>query len=68
MSAIRFVARGSCLIGLTVLLAGCIIAPRGGYHDGYSEGYYDRAHHRYYHDHEWHQCHDRDDRDDRYCR
>jgi len=57
MSAIRFVARGSCLISLVVLLAGCVIAPRGGYH----EGYYDRQHHRYYHDHDWHQCRDRDD-------
>jgi hypothetical protein len=58
MSAIRFVARGSCLITLIALLAGCVIAPgpRGGYH----EGYYDRAHHRYWHDNGWHDCHEHD--------
>jgi len=25
------------------------------------EGYWDRDHHRYYHEHEWHDCGDRDD-------
>jgi len=30
------------------------------------EGYYDRPHHRWYHDHAWHDCGDRD-RDD-HCR
>jgi len=65
MSAIRYIARGSCLISLIALLAGCVIAPRGD--DGYREGYYDAPHHRYWHDHEWHDC-DRDhDRDDRHC-
>jgi hypothetical protein len=57
MSAIRIIARGGCLIALSVLLAGCIIAP--------PDGGYDRDHHRYYQDHRWHQCGDRDDRDDR---
>ncbi|HEV2268560.1 MAG TPA: hypothetical protein VGR92_03805 [Steroidobacteraceae bacterium] len=57
MSAIRFIARSSCLISLIALLAGCVIVPRGGYH----EGYYDRPHHRYWHDNGWHDCHDRDD-------
>jgi hypothetical protein len=60
MSVIQYIARGSCLISLAVLLAGCVLAPR--------EGYYDRHHHRYYHDHSWHQCRDRDDRDDSHCR
>ena len=54
MSVIRPIARGSCLIARIALLAGCIVAPRGG--SGYHEGYYDRAHHRYWHDNGWHQC------------
>jgi hypothetical protein len=63
MSAIRFIARTSCLISAAALLAGCVIAPR--------DGYYDRDHHRYYQDHRWHDCRDRDDRGDRddpHCR
>ena len=59
MSAIKLIARGSVLISLISVLAGCIIAPD----HGPREGYYDRPHHRYYHDHGWHDCHDRDD----YC-
>jgi hypothetical protein len=70
MSPIGHLARGSCLIGLTALLAGCVLAPP-------PEGYYDRGHDRYYHDHAWHDCRDRGgdrgygrDRDDRdeHCR
>ena len=66
MSAIRYIARGSCLIGLIFMLGGCIIAPPPGegYHEGYHEGYYDRDHHRWWHNHGWHDC----DRDDRHCR
>lgn len=58
MSAMRHFVRGSCLISLIVLLSGCIFAPRGGpgYRAGYREGYYDSAHHRYWHDNGWHQC------------
>ena len=52
MSAIRYIARGSCVITLIALLAGCVIAPRGGYH----EGYYDHAHHRWWHSNGWHDC------------
>jgi hypothetical protein len=59
MSAIGYIARVSCLASLISLLAGCVIAPAP------RDGYYDRPPHRYYHDHEWHQCGDRDDRDDR---
>jgi hypothetical protein len=33
------------------MLAGCVVVP---------EGYYDRDHHRYYHDRHWHACVDRD--------
>jgi hypothetical protein len=58
MSALRYIARGSSLVCLIALLAGCVIAPAP------REGYYDRPHHRYYHDHDWHECHEHD----RYCR
>jgi len=40
------------------LAAGCVIAPREG---PYHEGYYDRDHHRYYHENGWHECGDRDE-------
>lgn len=63
MSALKYIVRGSCLLSLLALLAGCVIAPAP--HEGYREGYYDRPHHRYWHDHEWHECHDRGDRGDR---
>jgi len=52
MSGKRRIALGSCLLGMIVLVAGCVIAPR--------EGYYDRNHHRYYHAHAWHACIDND--------
>lgn len=57
MSTIGLIARSSCLVSLTALLAGCVIAPRDGYHD--------RQHDRYDRDHRWHDCRDRGDRDDR---
>jgi hypothetical protein len=40
---------GGCLLALVVMLvSGCVIGPR--------EGYYDHAHHRYWHNHGWHAC------------
>ena len=77
MSAIRFIARASCLLSLISVLAGCVVAPAGpreGYYDRDHhryyreeprEGYYDRDRHRYYREHRWHECHDEDDA---YCR
>jgi hypothetical protein len=53
MSAIRYIARGSCLITMIALLAGCVIAPA---HGGYHEGYYDHSHHRWWHNNGWHDC------------
>jgi len=49
---------GSLLLGMAVISAGCVVAGPG---DGYREGYYDRDHHRYYHEHVWVNCGDRDD-------
>ena len=42
------IAIGSLLLGIALLSAGCVIAPR--------EGYYDHDHHRYYHERNWVQC------------
>jgi hypothetical protein len=47
------VVPSSLLLGLIGLsLSGCVVEPR--------EGYYDRDHHRYYHEHRWRECGDRD--------
>ncbi len=45
-------ARG-CLLGLIVFAAACVVVPR--------EGFYDRDHHRYYHEHAWHDCGEHDE-------
>jgi hypothetical protein len=41
------------LLGVVFLAPGCVVEPR--------EGYYDRDHHRWYHEHGWHDCGDRDE-------
>jgi hypothetical protein len=53
MKNTKLIAARSCLLGLIVFASACVVAPR--------EGYWDRDHHRYYHEHEWHDCGDRDD-------
>jgi hypothetical protein len=40
--------KGSFLIGLIAFASGCVVEPR--------EGYWDRDHHRWYHEHGWHDC------------
>jgi len=50
------IAKSSFLLGVFSLVLGCVVAPR--------EGYYDRDHHRYYHENAWHECGDHD----QYCR
>jgi hypothetical protein len=58
MKSIKPVAFGSCLLSVLVMfLSGCVIAPQ-------REGYYDRDHHRYWHDHGWVNC----GPDDPHCR
>ena len=49
-------AKASFLVGLMALMSACVVSP-----GGYREGYYDRDHHRYYHEHHWRDCGDRDD-------
>jgi len=52
------ILRCGILLGLTALSSACFVAePR----DGYREGYYDRDHHRYYHENAWHDCGERDE-------
>ena len=50
-SAIRFIARASSLVSLIALLAGCVIAPPGGYSDRPRDGYHQDRSRR--------DCHDR---------
>ena len=54
------------LLGLVLFAPGCVVEPRAGYDRGHEprEGYYDRDHHRYYHEHSWHECLENDP----YCR
>jgi hypothetical protein len=41
-------------VGFTFLAQGCVVAePR--------EGYYDHEHHRWYHEHAWHDCVEHDE-------
>jgi hypothetical protein len=54
MKHIRRIAQFSCLLGLLSLTTGCIVA-------GPREGYWDREHARYYHNHTWHECGERND-------
>jgi hypothetical protein len=57
MKNVRRIVQFSVLLGLFALTSACIVAaPR--------EGYWDREHARYYHDHAWHPCGERND----YCR
>jgi hypothetical protein len=55
----QLLAKVSVLLGLIALTSGCVVAPRE------REGYYDRPHHRYYHEHGWHEC---GPHDEYYCR
>jgi hypothetical protein len=54
MKDIKRIVIGSIFLGLAVLTTGCVVATP-------SEGYYDRDHHRYWHEHVWVSCGDRDD-------
>jgi hypothetical protein len=57
MKNMHYLVKGSFLMGLIALASACVVAvPR--------EGYYDHEHHRYYHEHEWHECAEHD----AYCR
>ncbi len=50
MMMMRRISLGGGLLALvTMLLAGCVLVPP-------HEGYFDRAHQRYWHNHAWHAC------------
>jgi hypothetical protein len=53
MTKTKSIARSTFLLGLVGLVLGCAVAP--------TEGYYDRDHHRYYHENGWHECASRDE-------
>jgi len=55
MTTLR-VAKLTVLLGLIAFASACVVEPR--------EGYWDRAHNRYYHEHGWHGC----GAGDEYCR
>jgi hypothetical protein len=55
----QLLAKVSVLLGLIALTSACVVAPAP------REGYYDRDHHRYYHERGWHDC---GPHDDQYCR
>lgn len=44
---------GLALLASALMTAGCVVEPR--------EGFYDRDHHRWYHEHTWHECGERDE-------
>ena len=49
MKNIRMLVQGTLITGLMAFASACVVAePR--------EGYYDNSHHRYYHEHTWHEC------------
>jgi len=60
MTNTQKIFRGVLVLGLIALSPACVVRETG-YHEGYREGYYDRDHHRYYHEHAWHDCVDRDE-------
>jgi hypothetical protein len=54
MAIFRPIVQGTLLLlGLMLFAPGCVIAPR--------EGYYDRDHHRWWHEHAWVECNERDE-------
>jgi hypothetical protein len=67
MAGTRTILSHTFLFCLMALSSGCVIHERGGSEareEGYREGYYDREHSRYYHEHSWHECMEHDP----YCR
>jgi len=56
MTNIQSILRAGILLGLVAFSSACVVAG-----PGYHEGYYDRDHHRYYHENTWHECGDHDE-------
>jgi hypothetical protein len=49
MIATTRIVMGVILLGMTMMMSGCIVAEP-------HEGYYDHSHARWYHEHHWHDC------------
>jgi len=48
MTTAKRLAKGSFLWALIAFASACVVEPR--------EGYWDHDHHRWYHEHAWHDC------------
>jgi hypothetical protein len=57
MNNSKSILKAGFLLGLILGASACVVAPDRGYR----EGYYDRDHHRYWHEHGWHDCAERDE-------
>jgi len=54
MIIFRPIVQGTLLLlGLLLFAPGCVVEPR--------EGYFDRDHHRWWHEHAWVECGERDE-------
>lgn len=53
MNFLKNVVQGGMMVALVAVSTGCVVEPR--------DNYYDHDHHRYYHEHVWHECGERDD-------
>ena len=53
MNNAKSMVQGALVAALLVASTACVVEPR--------ESYYDHDHHRYYHEHAWHECGDHDD-------
>jgi hypothetical protein len=53
MKNLKRLGQGGLLMSVLMLATGCLVEPRNDH--------YDRDHHRYYHEHAWHECVERDE-------
>jgi hypothetical protein len=53
MDNVKGILQSVLVAALLVASTACVVEPR--------ESYYDHDHHRYYHEHSWHDCGDHDD-------
>jgi hypothetical protein len=53
MSDVKSWVQGAVVLALMGASTACVVEPRNDY--------WDRDHHRYYHEHAWHECGDHDD-------
>jgi hypothetical protein len=61
MTNSKVILKSAFLLGLIALASGCVVAEP---HRTYNDGYYDRDHHRYWHENGWHDCGEHSE----YCR